>query len=873
MKRILIVIGLLQLGFGLNAQESVVARQKFQKDTAKVKQVSAERIMPTITLSEGDLEEGEQSQDLSGLLQSSRDVYTSAAGYTFGALRFKIRGYGSEHTSVLFNQVPMNDVESGRAFWGTWGGLNDAIRNRDIQTGLGYSDYYFGGIGGLTNIDARASQYRKQTKVSYSAANRSYTNRLMFIHSTGLMSNGWAFTLSGSRRWAQEGYVEGTFYDAWSYFVAAEKKINNKHSINFTGFAAPNQRGKGGGSTQEAYDLMGTNYYNPYWGYQNGKKRNSRVSNYHQPMMILTHTWDLSKTSNLISSVSYMFGKGGSTRLERYSGNDPRPDYYRYMPSNYSGSLSQEEYTDMWVNNSNLHQVNWDGMYNFNQQNIFTVNNVNGVEGNNITGIRSNYIVEANMNDISRINLNSVYKNEISEALTVNGGFNVNIYKGNHYKVVDDLLGGEFWLDINRYEETQDPNATEYQNDLNNPNKLIKEGDIFGYNYVANVNKYELFSTVNYSYENLDVYLGGDVSSNTFWRTGKMKNGADPVNSYGDGQKNTFLGYAAKGGATYGVNGRHFIAANASYQSKAPNFRDAYQSVRILDRPISNLNNEKIFTGDLSYIVRMPNVKARLTAYYADFKDQNWVRTVYIDGLGFGDLILKGVDKLSAGIEAGVEVKVMPTLTLSFAGTKSLNIFNSNPILDLYDDVTGNSITHPESELMGKINSGVIPAPILDEGYTIEDLQVAYLKNYRVSAGPQTALTVGAKYNSPKYWFAGINANYYDDMYISESPFAHTGLPYLIDNLDAADYRVAQSLEQEKLPAGYTVDLFVGKSWKVKDYYISLNANVSNVLNNTSFVTGGYEQLRLSADEPGKFGNKYFYLYGTTYFVNLSIRF
>ncbi len=162
----------------------------------------------------------------SALLQSSRDIFVSRAGYTFGPARFKIRGYDSEYTSILINGVEFNDGESGRAYWATWGGLNDAVRNQDIKTGISAADYGFGRLGGITNIDTRASSYRKQIKVSYSLANRSYRNRMMFIAATGLLDNGWSFVVSGSHRWAQGGYVKGTFYDANSYFVSAEKKFN-----------------------------------------------------------------------------------------------------------------------------------------------------------------------------------------------------------------------------------------------------------------------------------------------------------------------------------------------------------------------------------------------------------------------------------------------------------------------------------------------------------------------------------------------------------------------------------------------------------------------------------------------------------------------
>ena len=202
--------------------------------------------MPVFTISANDLQSEVEAQDISGLLQSSRDVFTSTAGYNFGSARFRIRGYNSDHTLISINGVLVNDMETWRTTWWKWGGLNDVTRYMTVRTGIHESPYSFGGIGGYSEIDGRATNFRKGTKVGYAMANRAYRHRIMATSSTGLMKNNWAFTVSLSRRWAEEGYVEGTFYDAYSYFLSAEKKINDKHSIGIIGFGAPNKAGRNG---------------------------------------------------------------------------------------------------------------------------------------------------------------------------------------------------------------------------------------------------------------------------------------------------------------------------------------------------------------------------------------------------------------------------------------------------------------------------------------------------------------------------------------------------------------------------------------------------------------------------------------------------
>ncbi len=159
-----------------------------------------EDYIPTVTLSDEDLEQETDNQNISGILSASRDVFVRAAAFTFGPQRFRIRGYDSENTEVIFNGVPMNDLESGRIFWNAWGGLNDVTRNRDTDVGLFQIPYAFGGLGGAISFDTRASMQRKQLRLSSSLANRTYTYRLMATYSTGMMSNGWAVSASASPR-------------------------------------------------------------------------------------------------------------------------------------------------------------------------------------------------------------------------------------------------------------------------------------------------------------------------------------------------------------------------------------------------------------------------------------------------------------------------------------------------------------------------------------------------------------------------------------------------------------------------------------------------------------------------------------------------
>lgn len=802
-----------------------------------------EDFIPVISLSASDFESDDEAFDISGLLQGSNDVFTSTAGYTFGACRFRVRGYDGENTTMMINGTPVNDPETGKVIYSTWGGLNDAMRNTVNTIGLAATENTFGTLGGTSSIVTRASQFSPGTRITYSAANRNYRHRAMFLHSTGLKDDAWALTISGSRRWAQEGYVEGTFYEAYAYFISLERKFSNNHSFGFTVFGSPMRSGRSGIAVQEAYDLTGDPYYNPNWGYQNGKIRNSRVNNYHKPMMQLSHYGTFGKT-DITTSVVYSFGRGGNTALNWYDAPDPRPDYYRYLPSYWENDDEYwyQYYTDQWKNNKQFRQLDWDHFYFANTKNIFSQR----VGDETITGNRSKYIVEERRNDHNQWIFNSTARHRVDDRIMLTGGVNLSHFKGFQFKEMVDLLGGDWWVDVDQFAERDFSDENLYQNDLKNPNRLIQEGDRFGYDFTANINSYEGFAQSEFSLQKVDFFIAANLSYTSFWRTGHMQNGRFLDNSYGDSEKHNFLNYGIKGGATYKISGRQYIDLNAGYITRAPYFRNAYISARVRDDVIKGLSSENIFAGDVSYIVRSPKVKSRLTFYYSEFINQTWNRSFYHESYRtFINYIMTGVNTRNLGVEFGAEANITPDFSVNAVGAWGHYTYNSRPNVTLSRD-----------------NS----AEMLAENQTV------YFKNYLIGGFPQAAASIGFRYNAPKYWFVGANANYFGKISIDINPDRRTETA--VGGMVTTDEQLPLLLGQQKLPDGYTVDVFGGKSWRVgSNQYIRLNLSISNLLNNKNLTVIAFEQLRYQSNDIDRFPPKYAYMYGTNFFLNLNFSF
>ena len=823
--------------------------------------------VPTVILMDSDFEESSTSvNDASTLLNSSRDVFNSIAAYNFGSLRYRVRGNDSKYSEVMINGITMNDPETGRPVFSNWGGLNDAFRNSMLVEGLGKTDAGFGALGGLTAYSTRASQYRKQISLSYAFSNRSYNHRVMGSIGTGEMGNGWYLMAAASGRYAGKGYTEGTFYQAYSYFLSVEKKINDKHSLNLTVFGAPSQRGGSAPVVQEAYDLVGSNYYNPNWGYQtideNGNQviRNSRVSTYHQPMAQLTWYWKPNKRTEFNTTAYYFSGPGSQTSLEWGEAADPRPDYYKNLPSYYMTNAHStaeiEAQFEAWRNRDpKVTQIDWDALYTANRNHLFTVENANNGEDGTVTGNASKYILAERHYDKMQAGASTYFKHEFKPNLIMTGGFAISASRTHYYESVNDLLGGDYYYDINKYAESMESDVC--QTNLLNTNHVAKVGDIISYNYYANRNFGRIWDQIDWLVGRFDMYLGVQMAFTQIWRTGLFKNGEFAENSYGDDTMHNFADPSVKAGVTYAINGRNHLVLNITEMSQAPQFRDIYVSPRTRHTLVSDdVSSERINAIDLSYLYRSPAFKFRLTGYYYTYRNLIWNRSFYCENVyqntttsansytsEFINFIMTGINQRSLGLEMGAEWNVTPTITLQAAAANGIHTYTNNPLFSVYDD---NNET----------------AYIL--GHT------AYLKDYHVSAGPETVASLGIKYNSPKYWWVSLNANYLANMYFDVNPYNHT--KHGMIHYAQGDIRIEDVLAQDPMKPAFTLDFYGGFSKRYKGYYFLFNVSVNNILNNKSTILYGYEQLRFNANNPDMFPDKYSYMYGINYYISLTVR-
>lgn len=812
------------------------------------------------TFTEAQLGEDDDMAQNITIVNSNSNIYASEVGYLFSPVRFRYRAFDQKFNEIYINGVPMNDMESGQFRYSLVGGLNQQTRNMEFALPFESNMFSMAGMGGSNNYNFRPSAMPAGHRITLSGANRNYTLRGMYTFNSGLNSKGWAFSGNVTYRWANEGYVEGTFYNSLSYFLAAQKVFGDgRHSLTLATWGNPTERASQGVATDEMYWLSNDKYYNPYWGYQNGKKRNSRIVTDFSPTALLTWDWNIDNDTKLTTSLMGKYTMYKSTKLNYNNSDNPHPNYWKNMPSSYYDVWDEDATTnrtaqclsdwntayEYWTSSKANRQINWDRLYYANRQ-------------ASAQGADAMYYIQAKHNDALTLTFASTLNKQLDKDKTFNLGVIAATNKGMHYQTMEDLLGATTYHNINTYAlGTYDSSADEIQYDLNNRNAVVHEGDKFGYNYNLLVNNAKLWSSYSENFGPLHYTIAAKLGYTTMQRDGKMRNGLAANNSYGKSKTADFIDGGFKFGSNLNLGKGNTLTFGIGYELRAPQARTAFASPEINNDFVLNLKNERVFSTELGYQLQTSWLHANINAYYSHLTNVTDWQNYYFDDINsFSYVSITGMKKDFYGVEAGLRFKVTSAFDISLIGTIS-----DAKILD-------NSNVRYMNSTSGEY---------IDE--------IVYNKDMREAGTPLTAASIGLSYHSGG-WFIDLNCNYYDRIYLSYAPSyrykstlaaRQAATEDVYDNYDNIN---KSALEQSKGHGGFMLDGSIGRSIYLKHGSLSINFMVTNILNNQNITTGGFEQSRSDYTSSGnvrayRFSKNpfKFYAYGTNGMLNIAYKF
>lgn len=821
--------------------------------------------IPTIAVEDLDAisnDENNDGQSLQGYFTPAQDQFLFNATRTFGIYRFRPRGTSQGEQQL--NGFNILDIARGFSSFSQFGGLNEVLRSRSVNYGIKPSDFTFGVINGSNNyIDATAASQRKGSTITYGSSNRSYRNRISLTHNSGLLKNGWAYSLSASKRWAEESYYKGTSYDGYSFYGSASKTLG-KGVLSLTTIGSSIYRALAATTVQEAYDLTGDHYYNPSWGKYKGDERSGRTSQVFQPMAIANYTYKPSDRTRWNTSIGYQMGANKRGSIDYYNGYNPYPDYYHNLPSYYINGVATPnpgvaaDVAAQYRANPDLMQIQWDNLYQENFTNIRTIQNANGGT-TPVTGKQSIYIFSNDVDNMNKLSFNSTIEHAVNGNLNVQGGINVTRQSDEYYKEVADLLGGDFYVNYNQFAAQASPgNPNVIQNNLNIPNQIVRKGDKYGYDYILNIMKSAAWGQAVYNYNKFNFFAALEVGNTTFSRDGKTKSGIFPDDSYGKSADHSFFTYSAKGGVRYQPDAKNILFANAGFGQYAPNEHNTFISEKTRNAIVNNPEVALFKSFEAGYQYKSTRFIATFTGYVSDVTNGTQIKRFFNDDpdiQSYVNYVMQEVAIRSIGTELSLSYKINSLFTLNANASVNQSFYTDRPVVSIYQD------NNPAATIGSR---------------------TVYIKDYYVGSGPQSIYTGGLTYHPTNTSRLGINVNYMDRNFVDINPERRTTLA--VDGVERGSKTWNAIVGQEELPSAFTVDLNGGKTWNISKYTkgflhngssLILNVGVSNVLNNTDIKLVGYEQLRFDYKygNPDKFPNKYTYAMGINFNASLSLRF
>jgi len=812
-------VKLVQIKEGIaNEMEAVSLESNLEKD------IKDEQ---TIQVADVDLNDDEgKSQTMAAGYCNSNDVFNSAAAYSLSNGRYTRRGLDGQFSKTYINGINFNGAERGTFSYSSLAGLTEAGRYKDGNNEIEASNFTFGDLGQASNILMNASRYAQGFKLGVAGSNRNYKGRVQFTYASGPLANNWFVMASVGYRYSpyctQKGIIgEGIAYNSLSYMLSVEKLFGekNQHSLSFITLGAPTERGQNSANTDEVFSLTGSINYNPYWGYQtvNGQKRmrNSRTVKSFDPIGILSYDWKIDDCQHLRVGAAYHYSFYSNSSLNYYNVPDPRPDYYRNLPSylkdsHYSlntetgeatlkeqniNQTAYDELTKLWTSRDDaVTQINWDNLYATNLS-----NNINNPDG------CARYILERRHNNIQEATLSINYSGKLTNHLTLSAGLEGKYSQGIHYKTIEDLLGGRQWIDIDPFSERDVKelaaniglSATEVdkvkQNDVRKENTIINNTSTrFGYDYDINMLNANAWIQNEWNFQHINFYYALSVTLSEFDRTSRMMNGrawylAQSAINSGDnlsayyylgydykqilaekndlsklsglyrGFQHTFVDPAFKIGAKFSINARNRIKINALAETKAPTARDSYISARVHDRVVNTIYTHDYATNLLDYYGASEKIIGGDLTYEFNYPVMRGRVTAFYTQFWDGTQLTGYYDDqaqtfVNQAMSGIDKVHRGVEAALSFPLG---NMFTLTGIAAIGDyRYTSNALAVSSAE------NGM--ALVDDKNTNITELtDSVYLKGLKVAAGPQISagLKLSFFYNM---WFADLTINYYD---------------------------------------------------------------------------------------------------------------
>ncbi|WP_296384420.1 TonB-dependent receptor [Winogradskyella sp.] len=697
-------------------------------------------------------------------MKNTPSVYVSNQAGGFGDSQIFLRGFDQTNTAYLLNGQPINGMEDGRMYWSNWSGMSDVANTVQVQRGLGSSKLAISSVGGTVNIVSKTTDKQKGGFVRFLGGNDSYVKSTV-AYNSGLNDKGWAFSVLLDHWQAHRKYSIGTAGQGQNYMFAVGYKPNEKNSFNFLLTGAPQWHDQNFSQDLEYFQAYGEKA-NSNSGFYEGERFTERRNYYHKPVANLN--WDLNINEKLdLSTVLYAsWGRGGGT------GGLGR------------GRVRNE---DLGITGLNEREINFDQI---------EVNNIASADANNNGNFGDSYLRRSSVNNHNWYGLLSNLNIEANENWSLNVGLDARMYKGDHFRQLNETFGLNGYVDNFRTDRPNDYviSDTFEANPWSALFSFADEGQRYDRDYSERINYVGGFGQAEYSNGSLSAFFQGAVSTQSYEREGRLSGVGDGL---GKSDKISKTGYQVKGGLGYKLDDKHSVFGNVGLFSRQPFLDNVFANIRYSNELVSpDVDNEEILGFEGGYRFKNANFRFNLDAYNTEWGN----RFLAVNGPlqapndDPSTYRLTDVTQVHRGVEWDLEYRPdSRTWSIRHYGSLGNWKYDGETPYTLQNDETGDFVISD-----GKVD----------------------LTNVKVGNAPQTSFGIGFRANICEGLSFDADYNLYTDLY------------EFVDPEDVAEEALnGGKYESVRLPAYTLADAGITYKFTFGDNPLTFRANVYNLFN------------------------------------------
>ncbi len=765
------------------------------------------------------------------------DPFRNFSRYRFGAVRYRERGLDGRHERVLAGGIELTDNLSSYPDWSLISLLrrsglaveySPAMTAGSSPAAIGRTDSYLLAAAG------------DELRVALRASDR-YSRAGGDIRHGREWGDGWSHRFAATGQFGADGHFRGVRSDEAGGVVAVTKRWKKETSLTIFAAGGISERGLRTAATREAFDLTGDYFYNPTWGEQSGKVRNSRESRTRYLFAAAVLETPLGKDRMLRATVALRHNRNGRSRLAWYDAPSPAPDYYRRMPSFFPDWSAADKIADAWRDGDpTVTHVDWSELY---------FGNTLAPDG------QASYMIEEQVESAEDLHLNVDITRTIEKGLEISYGLRVRRDRSRFYKEAADMLGAEWVPNTDQY--VTDPTDTngEYhaeppnENDLRNPGRRVRRGDRFGYDYALTRLKPSLYGIVRWTKTSFGFTASGSLTYTRVQRNGFYEKELFPGEaSFGRSRALDFTTYSLGASAWWNASSRHSLSLSALASSEAPFARDLFlspQQNNLIAVSAGEAAPAGLYGAELSWVFAGKDVDLRVTGFVNATDDETQIRQYYDDlSSAFSEMVVRGIDRLGYGVEVGLEARFTRWLSLSAGGSVGEYRYNSEPAATVFEDATGE---------------------VISEGIVCHMSGLATGPPQIVAAGELT-------YSDRRRWRASLSAEWMARRHVEINPLYHSSR---VVGINPAPEIMRLFTSQERLPDAFTLGMSLSKGFVLKRGYLRIAGSVRNLLS-SRIIHSGYEQMRIMRLGSGitrtlvPFPSKYLYSHPMTWSISVS---